>query len=202
MMIGFARVGNNGESLKAQQQKLRQEGCSQIFEEKDGKNFKGKALENALNTTNEGDVFIVTRLDKLACFTGDLAAITKRLQEKGAHLKVLDQRIDTTGSDLAFNIIASLAEFGNDVNPLTREAGFGRKPMLSERDEQEIIRLYREGSLPVGQLAAKYGVSPRTVYRIIKRSLGTAPESGDCNAIYQQQAVGRNHPRRIYSSYG
>jgi DNA invertase Pin-like site-specific DNA recombinase len=203
MRIGFARAGNRGVSVDTQWKRLQQEGCSQIFEEEDENNFsrKSKALESALNATNESDVLVVTRLDKLACSIGDLAAIIKRLQGKGAQLKVIDQRIDTTESDLAFNIIASLAEFENDVKAHAREAKSGRKPILSKKDEQEIIRLYREENLPVDQLTVRYNVSHRTIYRTIKKGLDTASESGGCHAAYPPQEVGHNQPRRIYSSY-
>ena len=209
MMTGFVRGGHNGESLEAQRQKLQQEGCSQIFEEKkDGGNLsqKSKVLEIILNAIKEGDILVVTRLDKLAYSLGDLAAIAKQLQEKGAQLKVLDQRIDTStaGSDLAFNLIASLAEFDNDVRAFANKIPLGRKSELSEKDKQEIIRLYKEEGLHIEHLAEMYAVSSRTIYRILKRNFDTPSEPDACgeNTASQPQAAEHNTFPRVYSSYG
>ena len=80
----------------------------------------------------------------------------------------------------------------------------GRKYSLSIRQQQNIVRLNKEKNLSLQQLAEKYGVSHMTIYRLLKRNLGTAWKRGDCHeqALNQQQAASQDQHPRIYSSYG
>jgi DNA invertase Pin-like site-specific DNA recombinase len=182
MKIGYARVSSYGQSLEVQRQKLQEEGCSEIFEEKiSALSQKRNELDNALRTIREGDILIVTKLDRLARSMQDLLQIAKRLQKKEAQLKVLDQSIDTTTSEgrLMFNIIGSFAEFEHDIRKARQMDGirkardkgveFGRKHVLNEQQRQEIVRLNKDESFSLNQLATKYAVSHMTIYRAMKR---------------------------------
>jgi len=182
MKIGYARVSSYGQSLEVQRQKLKEEGCSEIFEEKiSALSQKRTELDNALRTIREGDVLIVTKLDRLARSMQDLLTLSKRLQKKQAELKVLDQSIDTTTSEgrLMFNIIGSFAEFEHDIRKARQMDGirkardkgvaFGRKHVLNEQQRQEIVRLNKDESFSLNQLATKYAVSHMTIYRVIKK---------------------------------
>jgi len=181
MKIGYARVSSYGQSLEVQRQKLKDEGCSEIFEEKiSALSQKRTELDNALRTIREGDVLIVTKLDRLARSMQDLLTLSKRLQKKQAELKVLDQSIDTTTSEgrLMFNIIGSFAEFEHDIRKARQMDGirkakdkgvaFGRKHVLTEQQRQEIVRLNKDESFSLNQLATKYAVSHMTIYRVIR----------------------------------
>lgn len=181
MKIGYARVSSYGQSLEVQRQKLKEEGCAEIFEEKiSALSQKRTELDNALRTLREGDALIVTKLDRLARSMQDLLQISKRLQKKDAQLKVLDQSIDTTTSEgrLMFNIIGSFAEFEHDIRKARQMDGirkakdkgvaFGRKHVLNEQQRQEIVRLNKDESFSLNQLATKYAVSHMTIYRVIK----------------------------------
>lgn len=154
MNIGYARVSSYGQSLDVQRQKLRDGGCTEIFEEKaSALSDKRYELETALRTAREGDALVVTKLDRLARSMQDLLAIAKRLQKKGVELKVIDQAIDTGTAEgrLMFNIIGSFAEFENDIRKarqmdgirkaLDKGVAFGRKPALNEEQQLQIVRL-------------------------------------------------------------
>ena len=188
MKTGYARVSSYGQSLETQRQKLQEEGCVEIFEEKvSALSQKRDELENALRTIREGDVLVVTKLDRLARSMQDLLTIVKRLQKKGAALKVLDQSIDTSTSEgrLMFNIIGSFAEFEHDIRKARQMDGirkardngiaFGRKATLTEQQRQQIMRLNREEGYSLNRLAARYAVSHMTIYRVLKRSLSEKP---------------------------
>jgi DNA invertase Pin-like site-specific DNA recombinase len=192
MKIGYARVSSYGQSLEVQRQKLQQEGCSEIFEEKiSALSQKRTELDNALRTIREGDVLIVTKLDRLARSMQDLLTLSKRLQKKQSELKVLDQSIDTTTSEgrLMFNIIGSFAEFEHDIRKARQMDGirkardkgvaFGRKHVLNEQQRQEIVRLNKDESFSLNQLATKYAVSHMTIYRVIKEQ-GSSPSLMIC----------------------
>ena len=182
MKIGYARVSSYGQSLEVQKEKLQQESCDEIFEEKiSALSQKRNELETALRTLREGDVLVVTKLDRLARSMQDLLIISKRIQKKQAQLKVLDQSIDTTTSEgrLMFNIIGSFAEFENDIRrsrqmegikkALEKGVSFGRKAILTSDQENDIKRLREEEHFSLPQLANKYAVSHMTIHRVLKR---------------------------------
>jgi DNA invertase Pin-like site-specific DNA recombinase len=182
MKIGYARVSSYGQSLEVQIHKLQQEQCNEIFEEKvSALSQRRPELENALRTIREGDVLIITKLDRLARSMQDLLQIVKRLQKKKAQLKVIDQAIDTTTAEgrLMFNIIGSFAEFEHDIRKarqmegikkaLIKGVAFGRKNILSPSQQLEVIRLKNQEKFSLSQLANKYSVSHMTIYRTIKK---------------------------------
>ena len=65
----------------------------------------------------EGDVFVVTKLDRLARSVAHLVEIGTRLEAKGVALKVLDQAIDTStpSGRLMFNMLGSIAQFEREL---------------------------------------------------------------------------------------
>ncbi len=208
MKTGYARVSSYGQSLEVQRQKLQEEGCAEIFEEKvSALSGKRNELESALRIVREGDVLVVTKLDRLARSMQDLLAITKRLQKKGVELKVLDQSIDTATSEgrLMFNIIGSFAEFENDIRKARQMDGirkardkgvtFGRKPALNALQQRQILHLNRDHGMSLNQIADRYAVSHMTVYRVLKKELEAAPEPEACGMEHEE------HPT-VYSSYG
>ena len=73
MIIGYARVSTDGQTLDAQQSALTAAGAERVFAEKiSGAVTDRKALAKALAALNAGDVLVVTRLDRLARSTRDL----------------------------------------------------------------------------------------------------------------------------------
>jgi DNA invertase Pin-like site-specific DNA recombinase len=63
------------------------------------------------------DVFVVTKIDRLARSVADLCAIVKRIDSKGATLRILAINLDTatpTGK-LMLNVLASVAQFEREV---------------------------------------------------------------------------------------
>jgi DNA invertase Pin-like site-specific DNA recombinase len=76
MIIGYARVSTDGQTLDAQQAALKANGAERIFSEKiSGAITDRKQLGKALATVQTGDVLLVTRLDRLARSTRDLLNI-------------------------------------------------------------------------------------------------------------------------------
>ena len=76
-----------------------------------GGSAKGRPeLQSALDYVRDDDVFVVTKLDRLARSVVDLAGIVQRLESKKVDLVVLDQGIDTTTmyGRLQFNILAAI----------------------------------------------------------------------------------------------
>jgi hypothetical protein len=88
-VYGYARVSTKDQNLDAQLEALKAAGCSRLFQEKiSGKTREGRpALEKALNTLGEGDVLVVSRLDRLARSSRDLLNIIKQITDAGASFR-------------------------------------------------------------------------------------------------------------------
>jgi DNA invertase Pin-like site-specific DNA recombinase len=85
--IGYARVSSTGQSLEVQLSKLIASGCKeadgQIFQEKkSGTNANNRSqLQECLRHVSKGDTLVITKLDRLARSTLDLAKIAEDLEK-------------------------------------------------------------------------------------------------------------------------
>ncbi len=97
MLVGYARSSTIDQEAgyQAQLKALKDPGAEKVFSEKVSSVAKREQLEAALDYVRHGDVFIVTKLDRLARSVANLVEIGARLDAKGVALKVLDQAIDT-----------------------------------------------------------------------------------------------------------
>jgi DNA invertase Pin-like site-specific DNA recombinase len=115
MRIGYGRVSTRDQHPEAQHDALAAADCEEIFiETASGKLAKRPQLENALlSASRTGDQLVITKLDRLGRSLEHLIELSKRLQERGVDLVVLDQGIDTSTAvgRLFFQIIGAIAEF-------------------------------------------------------------------------------------------
>jgi DNA invertase Pin-like site-specific DNA recombinase len=115
MIVGYARVSSDGQSLEAQQAALKAAGAERIFAEKiSGAVTDRKALAKALAALETGDVLLVTRLDRLARSTRDLLNTLAQIGDRGAAFRSLaDAWTDTTTphGKLMITVLGGLAEF-------------------------------------------------------------------------------------------
>jgi DNA invertase Pin-like site-specific DNA recombinase len=177
-ICAYARVSSSGQSLEVQLDQLRAAGAEEIFQEKrSGSSVEGREqLEAALRFIRKDDVFLVTRLDRLARSMIDLRKIVDTLTEKGVGFRVLQQgSIDTTRSDgrLLLNILASFAEFELDIKRERQRDGIakakaagkyrGRKASI---DPDQIEALKKEG-LGATAIAKRLGIGRASVYRVV-----------------------------------
>src|SRR5262249_17842523 len=115
MIVGYARVSTDGQTLDAQLASLKAAGAERIFSEKiSGAVTDRKALAKALRELRAGDVLLVTRLDRLARSTRDLLNVLDSISRAGAKFRSLaDAWADTTTphGELMITILAGLATF-------------------------------------------------------------------------------------------
>ena len=183
MKIGFARVSKDDLELDNQKIKLREEGCEEIYEEvvSGSKNIeKRPELQSMLKALREGDVCVAVRIDRLARSLRSLLMIADKVREKGAHLKFLDQSIDTTtpAGELTFQILGSLSQFElslikfRTIDGLRRAKAQGKRlgkaPSTSKDVDRKIKARWKAGE-SWNQIAEDYGVSRQTIYRRIKK---------------------------------
>jgi DNA invertase Pin-like site-specific DNA recombinase len=179
MIVGYARVSTDGQSLESQQSALRQAGATQVYAEKiSGVVTDRKALGKALAALGPGDVLLVTRLDRLARSTRDLLNVLDAVSKAQAGFKSLaDTWADTTTPHgrLMLTVLAGLAEFERSlilartsegrVRAKARGVRFGRKPTLTPHQQQEALARRAAGEACV-EIARTYNVSHSTISRL------------------------------------
>jgi DNA invertase Pin-like site-specific DNA recombinase len=179
MKVGYARVSSVGQSLDTQIDKLTAFGCEKVFREKrsGATRDKREAVNAALEFCREGDVLVITKLDRLARSMSDLQDISKTLDRKGVDFIVLDQSIDTTtpAGRLTFHLLGAVAEFERDLIAERRNEGiekakakgvrFGRREKLSDAQSQELRAAYGAGETRQ-ELMKRFDISKSTFYRL------------------------------------
>lgn len=179
-LIGYARVSTQGQNLEQQRARLSELGCSRIFEEKiSGAKRDRPELSRMLDHLREGDVLVVTRLDRLARSTSDLLQIAELLRMKGAGLRsVAEPWADTTtpAGRMILTVFAGIADFERSLiserTSVGREAAkargvrFGPKPSLSAAQIAHARELSVSGK-PISEISKLFGVHRSTIYRAI-----------------------------------
>lgn len=178
-IIGYARTStlHQDAGLDAQLRQLQALGCDKIFSVQVSSVAERARLAAALEYAREGDIFVVTKLDRLARSVAHLVEITAELKRKGVALRIVDMGVDTgtpTGR-LFLNLVGSIAEFEREIMLERQREGIaaakaagrykGRAPTARNK-LAEIRRLAGEG-VGKAEIARRLGVGERSVYRML-----------------------------------
>ena len=88
--LGYARVSTYGQTLDAQLQQFRAEGCAKVYREKaSGARADRAQLRRDIDQLEKGDVLMVRHLDRLARSTRDLLNTLATITAKGRGLSFL-----------------------------------------------------------------------------------------------------------------
>jgi DNA invertase Pin-like site-specific DNA recombinase len=176
--VGYGRASTTDQSVAIQEEQLRAAGCTEVFsEKKSGTSRAGREqLDLALRFVRRGDVFMVTRLDRLARSISDLSRIIEELNGKGVGFRCLQQgAVDTTTPEgrLMLQILGSMAEFETAIRKERQAEGIekaksegryrGRPKTI---DPDEINKLVRTG-IGATAIAKQLGIGRASVYRAI-----------------------------------
>lgn len=175
MRIGYARESRQGQPLQMQIDKLKD--CDTVFKEKAGNNDQQKTLDACLDALHNGDVLVVTRLDRLADNTVKLAQIAERLQKQGIDLVVQDQGIDTRkdANDAALKIISAMTSLREPdteaasatVTPIHNGKAMDSHTGVQLSKEQIAEMQYRIAcGEEVSELCDEYNISIPTFYHL------------------------------------
>ena len=111
MLIGYARVSTDDQSLNLQRDALEEIGCEQIFQDQmSGAKVERPGLRQALKYARAGDTLVVWRLDRLSRSLTDLIAVVTQLELESINFKSLHESIDTVSSSgkLSISLVWSL----------------------------------------------------------------------------------------------
>jgi DNA invertase Pin-like site-specific DNA recombinase len=182
MIIGYARTSTLEQvaGFEAQERDLKAAGAKKVFGEQVSSVAKREQLDAALDYLRDGDVFVVSKLDRLARSVGDLCAIVKRIEAKGATLRVLQINLDTstpTGK-LMLNMLGSIAEFERSLMLERQREGIakakgegkykGRAPTAMAKGD-DVRRLAAEG-MTREAIASELNIGLASVYRALRRA--------------------------------
>jgi DNA invertase Pin-like site-specific DNA recombinase len=194
MLIGYARVSTQDQTLALQQDALVQAGCERVFTDTaSGAKFDRPGLEEAARFARLGDTLVVWKLDRLGRSLPHLLDTVTGLQDRGIGFRSLTEQIDTTtsGGKLIFHVFAALAEFERDVIRERTQAGLsaararGRKgghPRAAALNDAKKValaqRLYEDPSNSIDDICTTLHVSRSTLYRYIRTARGSAGPIG------------------------
>jgi len=180
MKLGYARTSTIEQiaGFEAQIRELKAAGCEKVFQEQVSSINMREKLKQALEFAREGDIFVVTKLDRLARSTAHLLDIANQLEKKGVGLKILNLGIDTstpTGKML-LTMLGAIAQFEREIMLERQKEGIakakaegkfkGRKPIAQEVIE-EVLK-FSETRMSRREVAQRLNIGEASVYRILK----------------------------------
>lgn len=182
--IGYARVSSKDQKLDRQLQAL--ESVSRVFSDRlSGYTTKRTQLSAMLDYIRDGDIVVVTELDRLGRNNKDLTKIMNEIQQKGATLEVLnlpsmngikDDNLRRLINNLVIELYKYQAESERKRIKERQAQGIaiakskgkfeGRKPKFTENDPrlQLAFKLYLEGATEK-DVEKQTGINRRTFQR-------------------------------------
>jgi DNA invertase Pin-like site-specific DNA recombinase len=186
MIIGYARTSTTEQiaGLEAQERDLKAAGAERLYKEQTSSVGTRAALADAMDFAREGDVLVVTKLDRLARSVGHLAELVTSLEAKGVSLRILGMGVDTgtpTGR-LMVNLLGSIAQFEREVMLERQREGIakaksegkykGRAPTARAKRAQ-ILELSKKPGITRDEIATTLNIGIASVYRVLKEQRST-----------------------------
>lgn len=178
-LFGYARVSTSQQSLELQIKALTGQGVksSRIFSDKiTGSTLERKGLDLLRVKVEEGDLILVTKLDRLGRDTADMIQLIKEFDDLGVPVRFLSDGITTEGAmgKMVVTILSAVAEAERQrilertnegrVDAKARGVKFGRKRSV---DRNKLIQLHKQG-VRASEIASELNIGRSTVYKILK----------------------------------
>jgi DNA invertase Pin-like site-specific DNA recombinase len=182
MLIGYARVSTDEQSLDLQLDALKAAGCKRIFTDKvSTTKADHPGLADALSHLRHADVLVIWKLDRLGRTVKGLVDFVADLQGRKIQFRSLTDGIDTTtpAGRFFFHVMASLAQMERELLAERTRAGLdaarrrgrvgGRKRRMTPGKVESARKLLRGGMAP-REVAQSLSVSIPTLYRWLPAS--------------------------------
>lgn len=193
MRYGYERVSSLGLNLAAQINQLKDNGCEVIFKEKDSGRKKDNREEfnKLIGTVQDGDILVVTKLDRFARITKDALSTIELLNQKKVSLVVLNMggdKVETSTAigKLMITVLSGIAEFEADMIKerqmedieLAKQRGVykGRPNKYTDKHKglHHALELFNNrdtNKLAVNEISDITKISRATLYRAVKKQL-------------------------------
>lgn len=191
MRYGYGRVssttryagGEDGNSLEAQEKKLRDAGCGEIvLEAYTGTKMERPKFTKLIEKLKSGDTLVVCKLDRFARTATDGVDLIKELLGRGVSVHVLNMGLveDTPTGRLTLTIMMAFAEYERDMiierlndgkaeakakNPYYKE---GRKTKEIPVEFEGCRNYVAEGNMTVVEACEYLGISRSLWYKWVK----------------------------------
>jgi DNA invertase Pin-like site-specific DNA recombinase len=177
-LFGYARVSTSKQSLDGQVKTLRTHKVTKkrIFTDKaSGSTTDRLGLDMLKVKVEEGDVILVTKLDRLGRDTADMINLIKEFSQMGVAIRFLDDGISTEGTmgKMVVTILSAVAEAErarilertNEGRLEAKSNGvkFGRKPSI---DREAVLELHKQ-EVGASEIAKRLKVARSSVYRVL-----------------------------------
>jgi DNA invertase Pin-like site-specific DNA recombinase len=180
MHVGYCRTSTIEQvaGLDAQIRELKAASVEKIFQEQlSSVDASRQQLAAALDFVREGDVLVVTKIDRLARNVAHLCAIEAQLHATGASLLVLNPAIDTSTpiGRLVFNTMAAIAQFEREIMLERQREGIAAakaagkykgRPAKAHLRVDILRQAIRDGN-KIPAAAKLAGMSARTAHRLL-----------------------------------
>jgi DNA invertase Pin-like site-specific DNA recombinase len=200
-LIGYARVSTVEQNLDTQLQALKQRKCGRIYAEKcSGAQGVRPGWSALLEDVRAGDVVCVLRIDRIGRKLGELARSMDTLRDLGAHVRSIEESIDTSqrGGRFAYDMIAVFAQKVRDDIVESTRAGLaearkrgkvlGRPRKLEPAKIAQVSHLRAQG-YSLREIGRATGLGKTTVDSALKLASAL---SGDPRQI---KLIGTEAPR-------
>ena len=190
MLLGYARVSTQDQSLNLQRDALKKAGCKKIFSDvASGSRSERPGFTKATTFARRGDTIVVWRLDRFGRSLGHLIETVRELQARKVGFRSLQESIDTTTSSgkLIFHVFGALAEFERDIIRERTNAGLsaarargrmgGRPRVLEGKNLAHAHSLFKDKNNTPREIARTLGVSIATLYRYVSATPATSAKA-------------------------
>src|SRR5260221_385804 len=180
MLIGYARVSTQDQTLDLQTDALTRAGCEKLFTDTmSGAKAERPGLQDAMHHLRAGDTLVVWRLDRLGRTLKHLIATVTELSDQTTGFMSLQEHIDTatSGGKLIFHVFGALAEFERDLMRERTQAGLqaararghrgGRPKVMDARKAALAQALYRDRQYTPREICTTLKISKTTLYRYL-----------------------------------
>lgn len=182
-LLGYARVSTADQDPPLQLDALERAGVNRVFtDHASGTKATRPEWDELLGYAREGDVIVARRLDRVGRSLRNLIDVVQQLDERGIGLRLLQEQLDTSSASgrMPFHIMGSLSQFERDLLAERTNAGLaaaralgrvgGRKQKLTPQQSSAVRAMFESRRHTAAEVAAAFGVSPRTVYRVLDRA--------------------------------
>ena len=183
MLVGYARVSTQDQTLDLQKDALDKIGCARIFSDTaSGAKAERLGLEEAIKFMREGDTLVVWKLDRLGRSLKHLIETVTALHQRKIGFRSLTENIDTTTSagKLIFYVFGALAEFERDLIRERTHAGLtaarargkqGGRPRAASLNDPKKVHLaqslYDDKNNSIAEICKVLSISRSTFYRYV-----------------------------------